>query len=119
MVTKRKNDPIRKRERPVSEYDVAAVVGNDDRELERDGIAHGRIAGLEGVALPDRVRRNATPEQVRTLVEIVKLTQLHRGILEQIDVRVADARRERLSWETIGWVTGLSSAGARKRWGSE
>ncbi len=100
----------------VHALDVAARIGNDDEELEADGVAFGTMQGIPGMVLPERVRKNATQEQLRMLSVAFRLVRAHIDLLQQLDQTVAELRRLGLSWETISWVTGLTAAGARKRW---
>lgn len=97
---------------------VATRIGNDDDEMVRDGVAI--TVGPDGRAffLPAALRR-ATPRQRRVMQGIQDRVAANVAILAQLDELVADARAAGLSWHSIGWLTGMSAQGARKRWADE
>ena len=115
-----KSDSTPRRLNRVSPLDLGPRPGAEpNAELEADGIALGSVAIGSTVlpfALPERVRRNATQYQLQQLGLAFDLVRDQEELLRHLEEVVGWLRESGLSWETIGWVTGLTAAGARKRW---
>lgn len=112
MATKRKKSPARRVAEPVDEV-PATRIGNDDGLVDADGVTI--TFDSEGAFfMPERLRA-ASPAQREVMGSIQRLVRNNVSILATLDERVADARRLGLSWDSIGWLVGMSGRGAQKR----
>lgn len=66
--------------------------------------------------MPREIRRLEDQDVIYRLKEAVVAAELAR---ESVEALIPSARLAGLSWDSIGWLVGLSGSGARRRWGGE
>lgn len=106
--------PARRSRAVPADLDELNVQGNDDLSGDvtvavRDGVAMLKPPGF------DRL----DPDVRAALVDVMMLVGQRRALGREIDQAVRHLRGHGVSWGVLGWCVGLTSEGARRRWGEE
>lgn len=98
--------------------DIVNMPGNEDPEVIADGVALRRLDDRTVLFWPASFDR--LPRDVRDLAELVmEWVHMRRELLTKIDATVPALREMGMSWGQVGFLVGMSSEGARQRWGTE
>lgn len=95
----------------------ATRVGNDDAAENAEVEIRMPFGG--GAYFAPAGMRRATPAQRRIAAAIQDQVGMNIAVLARLDELVDEARALRMSWNVIGWLTGMTAEGARKRWSDD
>lgn len=98
------------------DFDVATSVTNDEYGApEEDGVNIVMAGPGRALFLPIAVKR-LTPDKLEVLADLQHIVLERQKLLGDMEEVVLAARSMGLSWNVIGWSTGMTGQAARKRW---
>lgn len=98
-----------------ADLDDMTVEGNEDQGVAAGGVA---LRMLNGYAAFWPANFDRLDPDTRQLCEMVLgWVARRRELAGLIDVAAVELRQLGMSWSQLGWLVGLTSEGARQRWG--
>lgn len=92
------------------------TMGNDELE-ENEKIALFKANGRSGF-MPASMMRQLDSERLQIVADIQDtIGEIHER-QQRVAQLVREARDSNMAWSAIGWSTGLTSEGARLKWGN-
>ncbi len=91
-----------------------AWAGNDEADLE-EGVVVTRVRG-QIVILPKSIAA-LTGDAAEVLADVQATARKIEKLEQRLRDEVAEARQHGVSWNALGWSTGITGTSAQKRWG--